>query len=73
MPLPSACVRLRLSVFVLLIAHDVEEGLLLPSEGSVWQILGRRRRPHCERELVVAAGDAAPLFLAISQRPLKLP
>mmetsp|Transcript_63520 Transcript_63520/g.151809 ORF Transcript_63520/g.151809 Transcript_63520/m.151809 type:complete len:285 (-) Transcript_63520:6-860(-) len=48
-----------------LIAHDVEEGLLLPSEGSVWQILGRRRRPHCERELLVAAGDAAPLFLQL--------
>ena len=48
---------------VLLVAHDVEEGLLLPREGRVRQILRRGRAAHREGELLVAARDTLPLGL----------
>ena len=50
---------------VVLVAHDVQKGLLLPREGRVRQILRRRRAPHREGELLVAARDALPLGLGV--------
>jgi hypothetical protein len=51
---------------VVLVAHDVQKGLLLPREGRVRQILRRRRAAHREGELLVAARDALPLGLGFS-------
>ena len=48
---------------VVLVAHDVQKGLLLPREGRVRQILRRRWATHREGELLVAARDALPLGL----------
>ena len=50
---------------MVLVAHDVQKGLLLPREGRVRQILRRRRAAHREGELLVAARDALPLGLGV--------
>mmetsp|Transcript_69304 Transcript_69304/g.113452 ORF Transcript_69304/g.113452 Transcript_69304/m.113452 type:complete len:348 (+) Transcript_69304:1147-2190(+) len=47
----------------ILVAHDVQKGLLLPREGRVRQILRRGRAAHREGELLIAARDALPLGL----------
>ena len=59
----ASTIFLRVFFHFLLVAHDVEEGLLLPREGRVRQILRRRRAAHCEGELLVAARDTLPLGL----------
>ena len=48
-----------------LIAHDIEECLLLPCKGGIWQVLSGGGGPHCKGELLVATGDALPLRLAL--------
>ena len=59
----------RCGVLDVLIAHDVQEGLLLPGEGGVRQVLRGGRGAHGEGELLVAAGDALPLRLGRKRAP----
>ena len=46
-----------------LIAHDVQKGLLLSCEGSIWQIFGSGRGSYCEGEFLITTRDTLPLRL----------
>mmetsp|Transcript_84879 Transcript_84879/g.181873 ORF Transcript_84879/g.181873 Transcript_84879/m.181873 type:complete len:271 (+) Transcript_84879:1533-2345(+) len=44
-----------------LVAHDVQVGLLLPCEGGIGQVFGGGRGTYCEGESVAAAAHTLPL------------
>mmetsp|Transcript_84873 Transcript_84873/g.181846 ORF Transcript_84873/g.181846 Transcript_84873/m.181846 type:complete len:271 (+) Transcript_84873:560-1372(+) len=55
--------------FHILVAHDIEVGLLLAGEGGVGEILGGRGRAHSKGEGVAATAHTRPLLL---QRVLEI-
>lgn len=46
-----------------LIAHDVQKGLLLSCEGSIWQIFCSGGGSYCEGEFLITTRDTLPLSL----------
>ena len=46
-----------------LISHDVQKGLLLSCEGSIWQIFCSGGGSYCEGEFLITTRDALPLSL----------
>mmetsp|Transcript_84876 Transcript_84876/g.181859 ORF Transcript_84876/g.181859 Transcript_84876/m.181859 type:complete len:364 (+) Transcript_84876:560-1651(+) len=52
--------------FHILVAHDIEVGLLLAGEGSVGEVLSSSRGAHGEGERLAAAAHTLPLLLQFS-------